>query len=105
MDWLDFIFGIIGVIIGIFGTLSVQKIVIQKNKSGDNIYNEGYSSADVTRIIESIHVLSDDQIKQVKESLLGELKNRPRIFTGSEEPKNAQKGDFWFPEVKGDEKE
>jgi len=105
MDWLDFMFGIIGLIIGIFGTLSVQKIVIQKNKLGDNIYNEGYSSDDVTKIIESIHELSDDQIKQVKDSLFGELKNRPRIFTGSEEPKDAQEGDFWFREVKGDEKE
>ena len=105
MDWIGLLFGIIGVILGIFGTLSVQKIVIQKNKLGDNVYNEGYSSDDVAKIIKSIHELSDDQIKQVKEALLGEFKNRPRIFTGSEEPKDAQDGDFWFREIKGDEKE
>lgn len=105
MDWLGLLFGVIGVILGVFGTLSVQKIVIQKNKLGDNVYNQGYSSDDVAKIIKSIHELSDDQIKQVKEALFGEFKNRPRIFTGSEEPKDAQDGDFWYREIKGDEKE
>lgn len=102
MDWLDLAFGLIGLILGIFGTLSIQKIVIQMNKTGDNIFNEGYSSNDVAIIIKSIHKLSDDQIRQVRDVLQGEFKNRPRTFTGSEEPKDAQIGDIWLDETKQD---
>ena len=103
MDLLDLVFGFIGLILGVFGTLSLEKIVIQKNKTGDNIYNEGYSSDDITKVIKSIHELKDDQIQQVKDALFNEFKNRPRIFTGSEEPKNPQVGDIWFHEIKPDE--
>ncbi|MDY0277377.1 MAG: hypothetical protein RBQ97_04765 [Acholeplasma sp.] len=105
MDWLDLVFGLIGLIIGIFGTLSIQRVVIQKNKTGDNIFNEGYSSNDVTKIIKAINELEDDQIKQVKDALLEEFKNRPRVFTGSERPENLQVGDIWFQEIKADEKQ
>jgi len=105
MEWLNLIFGIIGIILGIFGTIAFQKLVIQKNKLGDNVYNEGYSAVDVAKIVKSIHELSDDQITQVKEALLDEFDKRPRIFTGSDVPKNAQDGDLWFHEIKGDDKE
>ena len=98
MNWLDLLFGLIGVLLGVLGTLSIQK-----NKTGDNIYNEGYSSDDVTKIVKSIHQMSDVQIKQIKDALLSEFKNRPRIFTGSEEPKDGQEGDFWFRIIESDD--
>lgn len=107
MDIRDFIFTLIGIIIGAGGTLLSVKFEwitfkskqTQKSVFGNNVIQNGFTAEEVSLITNNISKMKDEQLRKVADELKVEIENRPQIFVGKDEPENAKPGDFWFKET------
>lgn len=104
MDIRDFIFTIIGITLGVGGTLlsvkfewiSFKNKRKQKNVFGNNVIQYGFTAEEVSVITSNINKLKDDQLRIVADELKVEIENRPQFFVGKDEPENAKHGDVWL---------